>query len=390
MLTNRTTQRLKLIINLAVSVLFLLDTSYLHAAESELNEIIVVSKTTILNQAVKTSEAESQTSQFANQLILELGKRFPCAKIASEKEIPATLDVAKFQSVLGMDDASDQTLEEAKKMANSKYYLYVNFTYTGNRSWLTASLLDTDKARCKSKVDSDFDDLSPSENADIIKSICDDIEMNAGLCPWKGLVILSRQMSRDTTYSYGKDINVNGASEPGREYHKTEQSDIENQEYKFKVYSATFSSCDVQFNKKNKIVTTDKWEDIRCWAPNGDARYPANSSVLCVNESTINGAKEIPYASLTIENVPESEIFKISMSIPEQAFQATTSRKCVIEDSCNPKKEDNNSFSGDASVTLNESYLLEGYNKGDKTFKSTKTWKDLEGYTVKLECDLHR
>jgi hypothetical protein len=84
-----------------------------------------------------------------------------------------------------------------------------------------------------------------------------------------------------------------------------------------------------------------------------------------MDESTISGTKEIPYASLIIENVPESEIFKISMSIPEQAFKATTSRKCIIEDSCNPKKEDNNSFAGDASVTLNESYLLEGYKSGE-------------------------
>lgn len=214
-----------------------------------------------------------------------------------------------------------------------------------------------------------------------IEKICDDLEMNVILCPWKGTVTLTKTMQKDTTWS---------EPESGEDTHKTQQSANDKEVYKFRIYSASISSCNVDYQKISKIIQTDKWNEIRCWAPNGDARYPAKSTAVCIKENTITGNKEIKYASVSVENATGSEQFKINLGIPDQVFKAVMSERCTTEDDCNAKKEDIKSFAGDANISLSDSYMLEGLKKGSNTFNSRKTFLDAEGLKIILEWELKK
>lgn len=370
---------------------FLIFAVKLYSQDYQSDEIIIVRQDiNRIDKSADLADAGENLTIFIGQLKTELRNRFPCAKIAEENTIAIKLQLAKEYSIMGEDEQSNIKMSEALKMLNSKYYVSVGMSITPNASLVNTKLLDLSKARTMSNTMSNLDDFSESSVADEIKTICDDIEQSVDLCPWKGKITLTKTYHKDTTIVQRQGVNVPGAPEEGTQIYKDQITSDTKEEYKFKIYSRKISSCDFIYKKVDKGSETSKWQGIRCWAPNGDARYPANSSVICKIENETSGANTVDYAGVFIDNTASSEEFKVNLGIPKQTLKTKMSKHCVIEDDCNPAKNEDQDHSGESFIDLSEKYQLEGLKKGDQTFKGSKKWDEMDGFTIKLEWDLKR
>ena len=359
------------------------------AQNNSLRKIVVIPKVTYASN-VNQASALASVNGFISQLVAEMNKRFPCVSVSSQKDISDSLKKAKAKAEMGDNAGSSQNMADVNNMLNTSYILNVSLNYANYNTLVNTSLLDMKTWSSLSDNSSGLEDYSASSTAEVIKGICDGIETDASPCPWKGNITLAKSFSKDTSWTENGSMNVPGGTEPGSQLRKTVQTSSDKEIFTFKVFSPSVASCNVQYTKKDKLLETDKWTGIRCWAPNGDASYPSTSTVICTKETSIIGSKDINPANAYIENLPGSELFKVIIGIPDITLKSEYTEKCSTEDDCNAKKETNKSYSGDAVVYLTESYELAGFKIGSTSFKSSKTWKDMEGYTITLDWDLKK